>query len=190
MCKACTHGILKNNKFSTDDYKRCRQGEGSQWRTCACTTNTLELFHGAMLIVTSLKVKMSSGDAHPALSAARHSEWCGSHLPLKLTLTLICPSHCQLSQIVLFRSFVSCVTCHGNKCVCTGTEDDTINSFALGPAFCCQHTECDPWETAAASWPPESLLAQRGWHPVPCRWEADEATAVFQHNREFILERT
>lgn len=188
MYKPCKHGIRKKNTFSTDDCKRRCQGEGShdghvvvlQTVFTLCSSNpfvTLAVLHDMMLIVTSLKVKMSSGDVHPALSAARHSEWCSSHLPLKLTLTLICPSHCQLSQITLFHSFVSCVTCHGNKCVCMGSEDDTINSF--GPAFCCQHTECDPWETAAASWPPESLLAQWGWHPVSWRWETDEATAVF-----------
>lgn len=92
-----------------------------------------------------------------------HSKWCSSHRHLKFTLTVICASHCQLSQITLFHSFVPCVTCHGNKCVCMGSEDATINSFALGPAFLCQHIECDPGETAAASWPPESLLVQWWW---------------------------
>lgn len=52
-----------------------------------------------------------------------------------VTLTVTSPSHCQLSQIMLFHSFVSCVTCHGNKCVCRGSEDETINSIVLGPAF-------------------------------------------------------
>lgn len=36
---------------------------------------------------------------------------------------------------MLFHSFVSCVTCHGNKCVCRGSEDETINSIVLGCAF-------------------------------------------------------
>lgn len=42
-----------------------------------CSSNpfvTRAVFHDMMLIVTSLKVKMSSGDVHPALSAARHSD--------------------------------------------------------------------------------------------------------------------
>lgn len=60
---------------------------------------------------------------------------CSFPLPLKLTLTVMSPSHRQLSQIMLFHSFVSCVTCHGNKCVCRGSEDETINSIVLGPAF-------------------------------------------------------
>lgn len=145
-------------------------GRRESRQTCGCPDFSLLLLYNPSLLQSRPDVNcclpQGENEQRRCASCAGTLEWCCSHRPLKLTLTIICPSHCQLSQITLFHSFVTCVTCHGNKCVCMGSEDDTINSFALGPAFCCQHIECDPWETAAASWPPESLLAQWGWHPL------------------------
>lgn len=135
------------------------QGENEQRRCASCTVCCSALW------VMQLS---SSFETHP-----------DTNMPI----TLSAFTNHALSQFCVVRHLPWQQMCvHGLR------GQNTINSFALGLAFCCQHTECDPWETAAASWPPESLLAQWGWHPVPCRWETDEATAVFQHNREFILE--
>lgn len=65
--------------FSTNDDKRCCQAEGGHHDRRAvvltlvftsCTVPSVKgaVFHDTVLIVTSLEVKMSSGDVHPALA--------------------------------------------------------------------------------------------------------------------------